>query len=578
MSRLKSLTPTQMVFGVAAVIVVLTVSAALIVGSHLPSILAISFCFLALGGAMARSQENLVPTGAAIALIGQAIAFTAAFEGHSWQIDSHMMFFALLACLVILRDITALLVAAALIALHHLSLTFILPSLIYPSADFIINLERTVFHAVIVLVETAALVTTVHRLNSVRSQVRAQTAALEGSLKDADQARKEALISKERAETAQKEALLAQTAAENALEQAREADEVRAASELQKQKSDEERHKIDDAKNHEQTQVLETIRMSLTRLEGGDLTTRITEVFPPEYESVRAEFNTAMQTLEDLVSVVAQRSEQMDTEIREISQATDDLARRTEDQASNLTKTSTALDDLTKSVRQNAASVDDANNTAKDAQSNAHASGSVVSKASQAMGAIKTEAGEIGKIVDLIEGISFQTNLLALNAGVEAARAGEAGLGFAVVASEVRGLAQRSTESATSIRTLIERSGAEVANGSAQIAETVSSLGHVEAAILEITSKMDMITDSTRNQSDQISSLNASIAEMGAVTRKNAAMFEETNAACANLTNGARALRELTHQFRLSGQRVQTEKVDERQDHAQAMMLRDASA
>ncbi|MEM9433960.1 MAG: methyl-accepting chemotaxis protein [Pseudomonadota bacterium] len=499
MHRLKSLSPIGMIFGLAAILLVCVSVASLSIGSPLAPSLATSLAFLGFGGALARSQPKLAPVGAAVALIGQAIAFTAAFQGHPWQLDSHMMFFALLACLVSLRSITAILVGTVIIALHHLSLSIVLPSLIYPAGSFLENLARTVFHAVIVLMETAALVGTVHKLNRADREMRAQQEALEE--------RQEAL---------------------------------------------EESQVADEAKAQEQAEVVDSLRVALTRLESGDLTARITEEFPNEYETLRTEFNAAMQTLEELVFEVAKRSEQMDAGIREISTATYDLAHRTETQAQNLNETSEALQGLTNSVRENATSVEDAHRSAQSARSNAKTSGGVVSQASQAMDAIKAEAGEIAKIVELIESIAFQTNLLALNAGVEAARAGDAGLGFAVVASEVRGLAQRSSESATSIRDLIERSNNEVENGASQITKTVESLGGVENKISEIASKMDIITESTHSQRDRISSLNSTIADIGSVTQKNSSMLEETSAACSNLANGAKALYELTQHFQLS--------------------------
>src|SRR3546814_4602259 len=92
------------------------------------------------------------------------------------------------------------------------------------------------------------------------------------------------------------------------------------------------------------------------------------------------------------------------------------------------------------------------------AVSEAKQSGSIVRKAVDAMGNIEQATQEIGKIIGVIDGITFQTNLLALNAGVEAARAGDAGKGFAVVASEVRSLAQPSADAAHDINELITSS------------------------------------------------------------------------------------------------------------------------
>jgi methyl-accepting chemotaxis protein len=69
---------------------------------------------------------------------------------------------------------------------------------------------------------------------------------------------------------------------------------------------------------------------------------------------------------------------------------------------------------------------------------------------------LSTTVSEIGKITDIINGISKQTNLLALNASIEATRAGEQGKGFTVVASEVRKLAEGSKESSEKIINLVK--------------------------------------------------------------------------------------------------------------------------
>lgn len=64
------------------------------------------------------------------------------------------------------------------------------------------------------------------------------------------------------------------------------------------------------------------------------------------------------------------------------------------------------------------------------------------------------ELSQIDTLVGDILALSAQTNLLSLNASIEAARAGEAGRGFAVVASEIGNLANDSSATAETIKSI----------------------------------------------------------------------------------------------------------------------------
>ena len=95
--------PATAIFLFAFLLSGMVVTSAALIGANVTASGAIALAFLVLGFVLGRVQARDI--GAATALIGQAIAFTAAFPRHSWQVDTHMLFFALLASLIVLRSI-----------------------------------------------------------------------------------------------------------------------------------------------------------------------------------------------------------------------------------------------------------------------------------------------------------------------------------------------------------------------------------------------------------------------------------------------------------------------------------------
>ncbi len=77
-----------------------------------------------------------------------------ALEGHPYIVDAHMAFFAVLAVSVLWACWRAIFWGTAIVAVHHLMLNFVWPSLIFPGGT---DLMRVVLHAVILVAEAAAL-------------------------------------------------------------------------------------------------------------------------------------------------------------------------------------------------------------------------------------------------------------------------------------------------------------------------------------------------------------------------------------------------------------------------------------
>ena len=204
-------------------------------------------------------------------------------------------------------------------------------------------------------------------------------------------------------------------------------------------------------------------------------------------------------------------------------------------------------------MREAAKGASEARSSVGQTQSEATEGGTVVREAVQAMDDIQRSATEIGKIVELIDGIAFQTNLLALNAGVEAARAGDAGKGFAVVANEVRALAQRSAGAANDITALIRSSAQQVERGVALVGRSGDAFDRIAGKVGEVAALVSDIAKVSERQSTGLGQVNGSIHEMDRMTQQNAAMVEQTNAAAQSLAGQAGQLHQLVDRFQVTG-------------------------
>ncbi|MEP1330468.1 methyl-accepting chemotaxis protein [Pseudophaeobacter sp.] len=290
----------------------------------------------------------------------------------------------------------------------------------------------------------------------------------------------------------------------------------------------------------------------LGRLAERDLDCEITEAFPEEYEEVRASFNATVATLKSTMLQVISATGSIHNGAAEISQAADDLSNRTESQAATLEETAAALEEMTASVKSAAEGARSVEATMGEARQEAEKSGVVVREAVSAMTEIENSSVQISQIISVIDDIAFQTNLLALNAGVEAARAGEAGRGFAVVASEVRGLAQRSADAATEIKTLISDSSKQVEQGVGLVGKAGEALNSIVGRVNEISNLVSGIAAGTSEQATGLSEINTGMTQLDQVTQQNAAMVEETTAAGHLLHSDAGKLATLMQEFTLA--------------------------
>jgi methyl-accepting chemotaxis protein len=285
----------------------------------------------------------------------------------------------------------------------------------------------------------------------------------------------------------------------------------------------------------------------------GDLSKGITDEIGDDYQRLKDDFNGAVDRLNESMSALADISDTIGSKAAEISGSSETLSTDANMQAATLEESVASIDELAATARQNLVSAKTVQGLVLDAKSDVDHNSGIVEETIRAMENLRKSSNEISAIIGLIEDISFQTNLLALNAGVEAARAGESGKGFAVVAAEVRALAQRSSNAASEIKSLVTESTQQVETGVKLVSETSDVISMVFKKVDQVNEQMKTVSEAVAEQTLTVENLNSGMSQLDQVTQRNASMVDSFANGSRTLETQSQALTKTVSQFTLSG-------------------------
>jgi methyl-accepting chemotaxis protein len=263
------------------------------------------------------------------------------------------------------------------------------------------------------------------------------------------------------------------------------------------------------------------------------------------------------QHFEAMRTVVAEARDGIDsiaTAAHELARFSETIAKGAQSQASSLEQTAASLEQITATVRNSTENAREAKRLAASSGESAERGGQVVSDVVKAMLEINTSSIMIAEIISTINEIAFQTNLLAVNAAVEAARAGEQGKGFAVVAAEVRSLAQRTSDAAREIKSLIQDSLQKVERGAELVNRSGDTLSNIVKSVKNVSEMVADIAIASEEQATGVEQVNQAMVHMDRVTQTNSAQTERLAETAQSLSEQSGRLMQLVSTLVLTGQ------------------------
>ena len=300
------------------------------------------------------------------------------------------------------------------------------------------------------------------------------------------------------------------------------------------------------------------------------------------------ELSESARTMQEQARRQSESTNEAASNTRQVAEGVEQVATGAQEQASSIEDVQNLLVVMTQDVDTNTTQLIRANELATTSSQHSTECAAAVEEVNTSVSQLKSTAvrtnetmaelqkasEQIGKITEMIRGISGQTNLLALNAAIEAVRAGEAGKGFTVLAEEIRSLSeqaaqatdeiaettqamQQSIESAvrgtTESLTAISHTAENTENAHGLIVgmrqsaeETGQSTEELRVSFEELKQRMEKITSSMQSISSVVEENTAATEEMAAGSEEAAASMDQVSEISKRSSAQAESLRDLS--------------------------------